>query len=134
MEKIPTARIILNDYLVKESVELILKRALEDHCTLYILEEQNNHLASAQIATQFIFKMHNETNQGGTIIVKVENTTMLLSFKSNLPDLLVDITPLSNHWKKTFLNGEYQIDLARYLSLLLLITQDFPIINIEILH
>lgn len=138
MEKISTIRIILNDYLVKESVELILRKALESDCKFYSvednmpLEEQNTKLPSPEIASQTILKMEEKTNQGGTILVKVQEAEMLLSFISKHPKLSVEITPFSNHWGKKFLNGKYQIDLARYISLLLAITQDFPIINIEI--
>ncbi len=134
MTKIPTLKIILDDYFQQKSIELILKRALESQAFLYTTENYDFNIPSAQIAAQIIFNVHDNTKQGGKVFIEIGNTKMLLFFVSSVSDLIVEILPISNHWEKTFLNGECKIDLAHYMLLLLNITQDFPIINIEIKH
>ncbi|MGE0009218.1 MAG: hypothetical protein AB7F19_01640 [Candidatus Babeliales bacterium] len=135
-----TIKIVLKDYLKEESVESILKRAIEANCGIYIsedyifFEDEKNHAISADIATKKIFKTNHETDDVKGIIIKINNTEIALSFNHDDSNLVAYLTPLVSRSERDFLNGESQKDFARYISLLLTITQDFPLIDIEILY
>lgn len=130
--------IILDAYLNENSIELILKRAQEAECTFYeaetyeYFEQEKNTPISINQAVTSIFELYQESEHGGPIIVKKDSTEVLLSFNTKHNNLTVFLIPFAYHWEKEFSNGEYQKDFARYIELLLAITQDLPIINVTI--
>ncbi|MGE0009217.1 MAG: hypothetical protein AB7S89_00250 [Candidatus Babeliales bacterium] len=133
-----SVKIKVHAFFQENSIELILQQAVDARYKLYIAEDyeyfkpEKNSIISPRTATKTIFKIYQETNYGGPIIAKLDETEVLLSFNFENPYLIVKITLFSNDWEKEFPNGESQKDFARYISFLLKITQDFPISNLEI--
>ncbi len=128
----------LNTELNEKSIRAIVKRAFEINCKLYATEdftpfEDEEHLVpSAQEAAQIILKLYHEPNYYGPLLMKFNNTDLILSFNAKDSMCIVSLIPFTSRSEKEFSNGKSQRDFARYTSLLLKLTRDFQIINIEI--
>ncbi len=131
-------QITLKDKVNKNSVSLIINRAQIVHCRFYLpktyeyFDLEKNVALDHNATVNLIMELYKDTGHGGPVIVQKDETQLLLSFEKQHENLMLDLTLFAYDWEKDFANGEYDKDFARYIELLLTLTQDFPIVDISI--
>ncbi len=129
-------QMILDAKLNIENIKIILERSQQRGCLFYesgkyeYFNAAKNITLNVKDAIKKIFETYQDAEHSGLIIAVKENTIFLLSFNQENHDLVFSLTLMAYDWEKEFPNDEIHKDFARYISLLLYITQDFPILNL----
>lgn len=118
-----------------ENIKIILERSQQQGCLFYesgkyeYFNNVKNIPLNVDKATKKILETYDDAEHSGLVIAVKENTIFLLSFNQENNDLILTLTLIASDWEKEFPTGEIHKDFAKYISLLLFITQDFPILN-----
>lgn len=124
--------------LDKDNIRLILLRAKKINVIFFeggkyeYFDIEKNISIDVESAVQKIFATYKDAEHSGIIVAKKDETLFLLSFNQEDTDLIVNLTLLAYDWEKEFIDGQISKDLAQHISLLLIITQDFSILDIGI--
>jgi len=124
-------RILLDLKYEKNNINYLFKKCLENNTRLHIdpfanLSELDSNDATTQILTVAL------EDEERCVRAKFQDTDFsiwIFKKKNNLISFFIG--DFSLKWKKEFINGNYGIDFARYIRLLLRICRDFTILELK---
>lgn len=122
--------VMLDAIYNEENIQIILSRG-SHHITYFKLADKDGVALTPNEAALALFAARNEPTLHA-ITLKIEETYLNLHcyMENNL--LHVMFTDFSQQWLKIFFNGNKDIDVARYVKVLLDLTQDFRILTLNV--
>ena len=124
-----TIEILLDLKYEKKNIDYIFQKCIENNICLYIpfskLELDSNNAAVKIFAVAI-------EDEKPKVHAKFQDTDFFIWIykeKNNLLSFFIGDFGIT--WKKEFINGDYSIDFAQYIRLLLKVCKDFTILALE---
>lgn len=116
----------------ESNIQAVLERGLPESLIYYKYMDEDGTPLNINEATDSAFKGDKDWDVN-TLAIKVEDTYAKLIFSMDKNNMMnVMLSGLSHLWFRKFKNGDEDIDVARYAKVLLNLTQDFKILEMNI--